>query len=64
MKPSNTPPDEYFQCEPCYFNDDFTLVVQEQNQSDEIAEQCPHQAIVRNVIYSTCRKRTLNNLKS
>ncbi|HHK2622933.1 TPA: ABC transporter substrate-binding protein, partial [Pseudomonas aeruginosa] len=43
-------PDEYFQCELCYFNNDFAVVVQELD--DERVEKCPHQGIVRNVLYS------------
>ncbi|HHZ9057458.1 ABC transporter substrate-binding protein [Pseudomonas aeruginosa] len=43
-------PDEYFQCELCYFNNDFAVVVQELD--DDRVEKCPHQGIVRNVLYS------------
>ncbi|HFE9957427.1 TPA: ABC transporter substrate-binding protein, partial [Pseudomonas aeruginosa] len=43
-------PDEYFKCELCYFNDDFAVVAQELD--NEIVEKCPHQGIVRNVLYS------------
>lgn len=43
-------PDEYFQCELCYFNGDFAVVTQDLD--DERVEKCPHQGIVRNVLYS------------
>ncbi|MCT7340473.1 hypothetical protein N5K55_05450 [Pseudomonas aeruginosa] len=43
-------PDEYFKCELCCFNDDFAVVAQELD--NEIVEKCPHQGIVRNVLYS------------